>query len=674
MSEHEDETGGRNAMRACYGVSGPGRVAVGAVIVCLVGGALAGCAAKAPQRGSSNEARSARPRGKARARKGPAVAVPLQRDTLQRVYSQEMLAAMAGQGAEQDLDPTHVEVRGSDGKKYRLVLDLKGVGYELSVPEDKVYGRGGKAPPVELRPSFGALSPTWGSYLPAVALALKAKQFDDGLVAAVDLALEKGIGPLPAKARLLQQMLAAFLKAGALEAAAVVQAALRLRGVSAGKGNKLADRVERLLARRTVVQRTPLGVYTWSEALRRIYLSDKVLQMPLAGMPAAADRAAQALTGRPKVVEAYERYLELAAKLTNGFRIGDLRPGIQAARSGGRVDWPGKVALFPPSRSPETDLVLRLFGARPVPKGFKLADVIVEKIRAGALSLKPRADSGWYARQLYALEALLTVDRLPEGRAVTFDERYRKELEGLFKALYGLTRETHVKQLETPMAGAAPPFPSKTVKLRVSMLLDIEPLVTFYERRAASYAFVRKVLERALGREALSQMRRMTASGPVNVTLDRELAFLEALFRGAARLARRQLGMISGEPTKAERVLSAWRARLAEDPDLGRDIRMMVPVFIDVGTGQVRVWAVLGLASRPVKVTWRTRPKVVSVLDAKGRPLPRERFEVLFENSDEMLPYLVSAEVAVRRLLDRPSFRRLCDRYRTEKAILAHLK
>ncbi len=44
---------------------------------------------------------------------------------------------------------------------------------------------------------------------------------------------------------------------------------------------------------------------------------------------------------------------------------------------------------------------------------------------------------------------------MPEGKHLALDESCRKELIGLFKAVLALTRETHIKQVEVPMAGAA---------------------------------------------------------------------------------------------------------------------------------------------------------------------------------------------------------------------------
>ena len=75
---------------------------------------------------------------------------------------------------------------------------------------------------------------------------------------------------------------------------------------------------------------------------------------------------------------------------------------------------------------------------------------MIRRIRTGELNLEPGAESGWYDYQIWALEALVIPERMPEGDRLYLDEEYRKLLIELFKGLLTLTRETHVKQLEMP--------------------------------------------------------------------------------------------------------------------------------------------------------------------------------------------------------------------------------
>jgi hypothetical protein len=386
------------------------------------------------------------------------------------------------------------------------------------------------------------------------------------------------------------------------------------------------------------------------------------------------------LAGEARLGETYAAHLDLASRLTNPLAAPDLRPFLSGEAE---PDPHRKPCLFPPARSPETDLVLRLFGNSPIPEGFDLLAEVVRRVRAGTLSLAP--DGGWYAQQLWALETLAAPDRAAEAPRLQLSPRYREYLEDLFKAAYGLTRERHVKLL-TPV-GAGCRGPSRR-PLYVRPDLSAEPLVTFYLRRALSYRFVRTVLEGAFGAGALDGLRRLTPDGPVSASLAEELAEVEGLFRGAARAVGRQLGLpleSGGEGDEA--AFLRWGRDLARDADLGRDARMMAPVFHDRGRGKTKVWAFLGWASEELVVSYATPPRVLSCQrqEPTGRlEVPRRKFRappadeneapaVEFVSAYHDLPTPVLVEVYVSRVLDREEFRAHCDRHQTRAAILRAL-
>jgi hypothetical protein len=350
-----------------------------------------------------------------------------------------------------------------------------------------------------------------------------------------------------------------------------------------------------------------------------------------------------------------------------------------ALKEGRTPRFPEHLSFLPPSRAHETDLIKKLYGDRPIPEGFNLADEMIKRIRAGTLELKPTPASGWYDHQTYALEALVAPDRMPEGKHLALEESYRKELDGLFKALLALTRETHVKQLEMPMAGAAMPPPV----LYISPNLTVEPLPTYYLRRARSYRFVREVVEQTFGAEGMAQMRRLTAAGPLNLSLGAELRLMEALFHGAYLRAGEEIGMIpEPDPSLGNlkgagancALLRAWLASIQRDPDLGQDIRMMVPVFYDIGRKQIKVWAVLGVATKPLTVSYKTHPAVVEIRGTNGKLVKPQGIEVKFHPEYHQAAYFATAEVYVTRLLNRSEFRQHCDKYKTYKAIVSNLK
>jgi hypothetical protein len=134
---------------------------------------------------------------------------------------------------------------------------------------------------------------------------------------------------------------------------------------------------------------------------------------------------------------------------------------------------------------------------------------------------------------------------------------------------------------------------------------------------------------------------------------------MSALFRGAAAVAGEELGLKTATGTEAEH-FRAW----AKAPDIGQDVRMMVPVFFDIGRQKTKVWAILGWATRLLEVSFATPPTAHVV---KGRP------HVRFASTFRQIAYPVFAETYVTRLLDRDEFRAHCDRYRTRSEILQHL-
>ena len=200
------------------------------------------------------------------------------------------------------------------------------------------------------------------------------------------------------------------------------------------------------------------------------------------------------------------------------------------------------------------------------------------------------------------------------------------------------------------------PFGEREVVVHVAPELTVEPLRSHYERRAQGYDFVRRVVE-SIG--SLRSMRAMTASGPSARTLDEDLDEITALFHGAAAVAGHELGMEAATGPEATR-FRAW----AGAPDVGGDVRMIVPVFYDIERRKTKVWAVLGWATRSLSVSFDTPP---SVRVLQGSP------RIEWSGTHRSIAYPVFAETYVSRLLDRDEFRAHCDRYKTAQQILANL-
>ena len=63
----------------------------------------------------------------------------------------------------------------------------------------------------------------------------------------------------------------------------------------------------------------------------------------------------------------------------------------------------------------------------------------------------------------------------------------------------------------------------------------------------------------------------------------------------------------------------------------------------------------------------------MGITDPKGKPLNLQCVEVSFMQERHLTAYFATAEVYVKRLLDRTEFRRHCDKYKTYRAIIDHL-
>jgi hypothetical protein len=583
---------------------------------------------------------------------------------------------MSGKGA---LSMTVTREVRADGWLVRL--DLRYQVMQLEVPEAVIGYRRARDAKADA-PLLPTLPHPEGGPVSAATLLLKAKQFDDGLYAAVELAAQQGMGCFPGKASLLRS-LASTLTADPcdtdLHAAALILAACELGGDPGLTLSPLHSAV------RTVVEdflqdelrSKPLGFYTWTPDLVAVFRQDRLLQGPLD--PETAKALARALDRTADGWKAYDACLRLAACLTNP----PAAPGLRDAGDGR--------AFFPPSRSHEVHLLEHFFANRPIPEGFDLMTELIRRVRSGKISLELTDRSGWYDYQTWSLGPLVVPDRMPESARLRIGERYRRYLEDLFRGALALARETHAKQLAGGRGGYAGPSQRP---LWIYPDLTVEPLPSVYARRAICYRFVRSVLEEAFGSDALHRLHRLVPEGPCQADLAEELGRMERLFDGAAATSCRELGL---DPTPGAegpvRCFGEWRTKLASDANVSRDARMMVPVFYDLQRRKTKVWALLGWRTVPVDVEFRVPPTALAVEPA-GPPGPEatDRLSVLrkkFRKAPEKIPaetprvqfdgaryefaVPVMAEVYVEKVLDRDEFRRHCDRYRTRSAILANL-
>ena len=559
-------------------------------------------------------------------------------------------------------------VREFDDQGYHVRLDLSRQVLGIEIPEDHDSGRSGTVES-PIAPTLQGMN---GAFISGSVLSQKAKQFDDGLYAAIELAAQNGLGKFRGKGPLLQAVAKALATLESVKPEsppAIVLAAGRLGNLTIAipptAESAVKATVDSFLG--DPLRAKPIGFYTWSPALEAIFRQDRMLQSELKGK-ADIETLARAIHANPEARATYESYLTLISRMTNPLPTDSLQ-GLLKQLDQGRISPPDRnLAFFPASRAHETDLIMRLYGNRPIPEGFSLVDEMVKRIQAGTLDLRPTRSSGWYDHQTWALEPLVIPERMPEASHLRTEPSYRKQLLELFKGILALTRETHVKQLSFP-APERPPFGQEPVTIHIAPELAAEPLPTYYLRRGESYRFIRSVLEDTFGPEALRQIHRQTASGAVAIDLATELEQMQGLFLGASAKVSRQLGMAAeGDLT----VFQRWAASVATDPDLAKDARMMVPVFFDRGRNKTKVWVFLGWSERPAHLWFVTPPS--AEVSQNGRKVDLKQVKLDFDSRYQSLPYPITAEVYVTKILNRNEFRQHCDRHKSRAAILENLQ
>lgn len=538
------------------------------------------------------------------------------------------------------------------------------------------------------------------------------KPFNDGLYAAVEVGAQQGelLSRVNKRAALegLLTHLVQRASAGtpqeqplAQDAAGRVAAALQLAGASPAVSGAILARSQQLATefQADPFFSKPLGFYTWTPTLSAIFRQDRFLQQPLPLGEAAS--IAAVFQGEPQGMAAYRGVLDLYAGLTNpSFHrsILDLLPLVPDASALSNLgalqqQLPGVsfsergdgcspfLAFWPPSDSPENKLFRAVQCDGQGAYQGSLIDLLIKKIQTGALDLTPTETSGFYDRQLHALETLLVTDRAPEKDHLLLTRRYKEKLVETFKTLITQRRETHVKQVESPSfaggASAGPAAPPKPVDIYPQ--LPVEPFPTFYLRTARAYAFLHGVLELTMGSPFINQARRLHEDGTESAqVLDEELTAMTRRVYGLAIVAARSIGMatpLSNEeaarynPEKCEEEARDWLAKIEQDGDLWRDPRVMTPIQ-RAPDGTTQVWAVIGVRAVPVDATFA--PSHLPEATPRGfctirSVIPNRRVLLIGKQIEVSLRQGTSP-------LDRAEFRALCDNYKTPEAIVQALE
>ncbi len=504
------------------------------------------------------------------------------------------------------------------------------------------------------------LLPSQIGFISAGVLIAKAKQFDDGLMASVELLAQKGGGKFKGKIFFLRQLCESLAVDGSQPG--VIAAACFLGGIDCNLPDVIRQNAQVAAESfATTEHAKPLAFYTWTDELAGIFRQDRLLQKTVDRD--SFDAMSAVLKANAELQEAYQEILALISRLTNPLS----KPGLLTE------PYTAEVCVFPPSDSHEARLI-RMVGPQ-----VSIIDEIVRQVRDGSLNLTPSQNSGWYDHQLWSLEPLIRTIALPESEKLMRGHQYEKALIDLFKGAYALTRETHVKQLEMPATACAmrsgpPPVPPP--QIIITPEFSIEPIPSMYYRRAQSYTFIRALLVETFGEESLKQTSRVSQNGHVQLNLLDEIDYMEQLLLGAHVVACEQLGMPNfideqdaSKVKQSTDFLASWLGGAIDDPDISADCRMMVPIGFDEKLG-FKVWVFLGWEEKQLEARYLKNPTVVTVKDLNGIGVQPE---IIYRSTTASGAYAVSAELYVEQLLNRDEFRAICDKYKDADQIFSSL-
>jgi hypothetical protein len=537
-----------------------------------------------------------------------------------------------------------------------------------------------QALPPELRPGppAGGVAQayTGDELLPSVNLVDgKAKQFDDGLCAALDLAYYQGLrGRLESHVALVQRL---YRKVGPNgPAAAFLAAGLELAGVHV---EARAAKEKRELLRQFEADEAaskPTGFYTWNEELKACFRFLRFFQKELnpAGMAVRRDLA-DALAGDATLLADYRKAVDFYTRLTNPLQCHSVADLVQGPGPTRVEALSCPVALFPPSSSREGALFDKLFPLG-LPPDVNLMNELVRRVRSGEVDLSPRPNSGWYDHQAHALETLLP-EKGEERDKLLLTKAYKKRMLEAFKALLTKRRETHLRPFGRTLGLAALPAIPPVENFRPR--LRLEPCPSYYLRTARAYAFLVNFLEAAVGRDALQSLHGLRQGGRRELNLHAELLQQRDLFYGLYLVCAEDVGLkpafAAGEEVDRERcyrLAAEWLPGARDDRDLAVDTRVAVPVAVDPVRKVTRLWATLGVRLARLEVSYVRPPHV--------RPAEGGDWQPLEERQLEKTSYLIAvdefAEIELRglRALSREELRAVCDREKTKGAILAALR
>ncbi len=514
----------------------------------------------------------------------------------------------------------------------------------------------------------------------------KAKQFDDGLYAALEQYwFQEHAAEFQGDLTFLKELAAAVPVDS--RAAAYFAAGLELAEIKIPATNQASITFFKTRFASDLVQSKPIGFYTWNEKLKQCYRVGRFFQMEFElDDNDWMQPVIRALQTNSELQATYRRILARWARLSNSpsrltaLDLVENSTGQDLVRVRRQRNLTtSTVSLIPPGSNRETELTRRLF-----PNGFSAKDDVmrelVKAIRSGTVDLHPTEKSGWYDYQVYALETLLVPKRGDESKSLLLSGNYKRRRLEAFQALMTKRKETHVLRSESKFAvesALARPEPLE----RFSPRLRLEPAPTYYLRMARSYRFLNQVLREFVPETQLTTLHGLTEQGTRKQPLLDELSEIERLFYGCYALSAEDIGLGLNVNEDEQAVLiesrsiaEKWLTNYSDDPDLAVDTRVIVPVAEDLRRGVISVWATPGIRFSRLKTSYvpEAPPRVKTSDGEDWTPLkPEQLGEAIY-----LLPVdeFVSVQVPSSRILNRKEFQDLCNEAKTKDEIVQRLQ
>jgi hypothetical protein len=514
----------------------------------------------------------------------------------------------------------------------------------------------------------------------------KAKQFDDGLYAAIDQAYYRGLDE-----RLrghVDLVLRIFERAGPDgPAAAFLAAGLKVIGRNVPVTDAAARDLWIQRFQQNPVAVKPISFYTWNETLKECWRFLKFFQIELKGRDlAVATQIIEALQTEPALLEEYKNVTNLYARLTNPHSCFSLADVLEVSPlddmklkelSKERGVDRAAIAMFPPSTSRETVLFEKLFGSG-LPENVDLMRELIRRIRSGEVDLSPKETSGWYEYQVYALQTLLLPEKGDEHNKLLLTKAYKERMLEAFKALITKRRETHARQLAMAEAPTAAVHVERPVFVKPR--LRLEPCPTYYLRTARAYAFLENLLHAAIGPDVLGSIHGLRKEGDRPDDLATELQTMRQLFYGLYLVSAEDIGMksalhegeLESESACYERA-SEWLMKVLDDPDLAVDARVSVPIFVDFNRNVTRLWVTLGVRLTKLNASYATAPRI-KLSEGEGVWQDVENHRLV--PADHLIAVDEFAEIELHGAvsLSREELRAICDQAKTKEAIIEAIR